>query len=92
MSETDPVVVLRQGVVVSKSMSRVGGSAAKQELLFSEGLAWVILFIETGDGQDLDLRPQIIPGMKALSVKSVRWGTIVSARRRWFWQIRSLWR
>ena len=73
-------------------MNRVGGSAAKQEQLFSEGLAWVIVFIETGDGQDLDPLAEIIPGIKTSSVKSVRWGTLVIARQRWFWQIRSLWR
>lgn len=49
-----------------------------QEQLFLEGLAWVIVFIETGDGQDLDLRAQIIPGIETSSVKSVRWTTLGS--------------
>lgn len=73
-------------------MNRVGGSAAKQEQLFSEGLAWVILFKENGDGQDQYPLAEIIRGIETSSVKSVRWGTLVIARRRWFWQIRSLWR
>ena len=52
MIETDPAVVLPRRVAGSTWMNRVGGSAAKQELLFAEGLAWAILFMEAGDGQD----------------------------------------
>jgi len=50
--ETGPAAVLPRSVADSTWMNRVGGWEAKQELLFSEGLAWVILFIEAGDGQD----------------------------------------
>lgn len=73
-------------------MNRVGGPAAKQEQLFSEKFAWGILFIETGDGQDLDPLAEMIAGIKTSSVNTVRRGTLVIARRRWFWQIRFLWR